>query len=62
MPQPRYARVWPSTTWRPRATPSDRRIQTGGIVIVLGANAQRALPDAAPALALERMTNEVADG
>jgi hypothetical protein len=39
-----------------------RRIQTGGIVIVLGANAQRTLPDAAPALELERMTDGVADG
>jgi hypothetical protein len=39
-----------------------RRIQTGGIVIVLGANAQRALPAAAPALELERIADEVADG
>jgi hypothetical protein len=38
-----------------------RRIQTGGIVIVLGANAQRALP-ATPALELERIEEEVADG
>jgi len=38
-----------------------RRIQTGGIVIVLGANAQRALP-ATPALELERIEDEVADG
>jgi hypothetical protein len=39
-----------------------RRIQTGGIVIVLGANAQRALPATAPALELERIENEVASG
>ena len=43
-----------------RAEPT-RRIQTGGIVIVLGANAQRALP-ATPALELERIEEEVADG
>ena len=39
-----------------------RRIQTGGIVIVLGANAQRALPTAAPALDLQRIEDEVGDG
>ena len=39
-----------------------RRIQTGGIVIVLGANAQRALPAAAPALELQRIEEEVGDG
>lgn len=38
-----------------------RRIQTGGIVIVLGANAQRALPVTAPALELQRI-DEVGDG
>jgi hypothetical protein len=35
-----------------------RRIQTGGIVIVLGANAQRALPVQAPALELQRIEEE----
>ena len=44
-----------------RAEPT-RRIQTGGIVIVLGANAQRALPAATPALELERIKEEVANG
>jgi hypothetical protein len=44
-----------------RAEPT-RRIQTGGIVIVLGANAQRALPDAAPVLELQRIEDEVTDG
>jgi hypothetical protein len=39
-----------------------RRIQTGGIVIVLGANAQRALPAATPALELQRIEEEVANG
>jgi hypothetical protein len=39
-----------------------RRIQTGGIVIVLGANALRALPAAAPALELKRIEDEVANG
>jgi hypothetical protein len=39
-----------------------RRIQAGGIVIVLGANAQRgALPVTAPALELQRI-DEVGDG
>jgi hypothetical protein len=44
-----------------RAEPT-RRIQTGGIVIVLGANAQRALPATTPALELQRIEDEVADG
>ena len=44
-----------------RAEPT-RRIQTGGIVIVLGANAQRALPATTPALELERIEEEVANG
>jgi len=44
-----------------RAEPT-RRIQTGGIVIVLGANAQRALPAATPALELQRIEEEVANG
>jgi hypothetical protein len=39
-----------------------RRIQTGGIVIVLGANAQRSLPGVAPALELQRIEDEVANG
>ena len=39
-----------------------RRINAGGIVIVLGANAQRALPVQAPALELQRIEDEVADG
>ena len=44
-----------------RAEPT-RRIQTGGIVIVLGANAQRALPATTPTLELQRIEDEVADG
>jgi hypothetical protein len=45
-----------------RAEPT-RRIQTGGIVIVLGANAQRGLPGAAPALELAPVDeDEVANG
>jgi hypothetical protein len=44
-----------------RAEPT-RRIQTGGIVIVLGASSQRALPVQAPALELQRIEDEVANG
>jgi hypothetical protein len=41
-----------------RAEPT-RRINTGGIVIMLGASAQQALPVAAPALELEAVENNV---
>lgn len=39
-----------------------RRIHTGGIVIVIGQTAQRAVPQAAPALELQRFEEEVGDG
>jgi hypothetical protein len=43
-----------------RAEPT-RRIQTGGIVIVLGASAQRSLPSAMPALELAPVGEKIAD-